>query len=45
MLFFKVNKRKKKRKKQKLRVYIFGRDMLSKIEGYNYRNKAPTDNR
>jgi hypothetical protein len=26
-----------------LRMYIFGRDVLLKIEGYNYRNGEPTD--
>ena len=24
-------------------MYIFGRDVLLKIEGYNYRNGEPTD--
>jgi hypothetical protein len=24
-------------------MYIFGRDVLLKIEGYNYRNGVPTD--
>ncbi len=26
-----------------MRMYIFGRDVLLKIEGYNYRNGEPTD--
>ncbi len=43
MLLFEVDKRKEKSRKQKLRVYIFGRDLQRKIEDYKNRNWAPTN--